>query len=60
MNDVTRRVAHLYNSGERNITASPDVLGVEGDDSVKEYLTVVSDLCGNIGVAVSDDEVALY
>ena len=60
LNDVTRKVANLYNKGERNITASADVLGVEDNDQLNQQLTVVSDLCGNIGVAISDDQITLY
>ena len=60
LNDVTHKVADLYNKGTKNITASADTFDVTSDSSISEYLTVVSDLCGNVGVAVSDEYVTLY
>ena len=50
LNDITRTVAHQYNLGERDFDASRDTWGQAIDTDVKETLTIVYDLCGNVAV----------
>ena len=49
---VTRKVADLYNKGNKHINAYASTLGAEASSDGDRTFTVVLDLCGNVGVEV--------
>ena len=53
--DVTRRVAALYNKGSKHIVAGHNDLGAEMLLGANRTFTVVTDVCGNVGVGITHE-----
>ena len=53
--DVTRRVAALYNKGSKHIVAGHTDLGAQMLKGANRTFTVVTDVCGNVGVGITHE-----